>query len=319
MKQLSRSLNNIRVKDFIEIRQGLIFAVVAAGEAGKILCFLRYAYSRGRWRKVATEDANRLLAENFPRYLFYSKTLDANLHAVSPAEVVRHYSSTQGLQALLNSAGNDPVLADYRQLYRMLISENQPLPTALGVTGSLLLGLQNPDSDIDLVCYDRGVFNRLRERLESLLLAGKCQSLRTEDWLASYKRRDCHLSLEDYIWHEQRKNNKALINNRKFDLSLVTLPPFSENGIYRKLRPISLTAQVLDDYHGFDYPAEFKLKHPEIDSVVSFTATYTGQARAGETIEIAGQLEIDQRGRQRVVVGSSREAIGEYIKVIREF
>jgi hypothetical protein len=37
----------------------------------------------------------------------------------------------------------------------------------------------------------------------------------------------------------------------------------------------------------------------------------------GETIEIAGMLEEDEHGNQRIVVGSSREAQGEYIKVIR--
>jgi len=34
-------------------------------------------------------------------------------------------------------------------------------------------------------------------------------------------------------------------------------------------------------------------------------------------IEIAGMLEEDEYGNQRIVVGSSREAQGEYIKVIR--
>jgi predicted nucleotidyltransferase len=51
--------------------------------------------------------------------------------------------------------------------------------------------------------------------------------------------------------------------------------------------------------------------------VVSFTATYTGQAVNGELIEIAGVVEQNAHGVKRIVIGSSREAHGEYIKVIR--
>jgi predicted nucleotidyltransferase len=50
--------------------------------------------------------------------------------------------------------------------------------------------------------------------------------------------------------------------------------------------------------------------------VVCFTATYNGQAFNAEQVAIAGQLEQDQFGVKRVVVGSNREALGEYIKVI---
>ena len=64
-------------------------------------------------------------------------------------------------------------------------------------------------------------------------------------------------------------------------------------------------------------PAEFKIAHDEFDAIVSFTATYTGQAVKGEIVEVSGVVEQSQQGVKRIVVGSSREAHGEYIKVIR--
>jgi predicted nucleotidyltransferase len=36
----------------------------------------------------------------------------------------------------------------------------------------------------------------------------------------------------------------------------------------------------------------------------------------GETVEVAGQLEVDDQGMQRIVVGSNREALGEFIRVL---
>jgi predicted nucleotidyltransferase len=51
---------------------------------------------------------------------------------------------------------------------------------------------------------------------------------------------------------------------------------------------------------------------------VSYTATYTGQVKFGERVEISGLLERSSSGDQRVMVGSSREAEGQYIKVIAD-
>jgi len=78
-----------------------------------------------------------------------------------------------------------------------------------------------------------------------------------------------------------------------------------------------LQCRVIDDARGFDYPAEFKIDHQQIGSIVSFTATYTGQAVNGERVAVSGMLEQSEFGVKRIVVGSSREAHGEYIKVIQ--
>jgi predicted nucleotidyltransferase len=90
----------------------------------------------------------------------------------------------------------------------------------------------------------------------------------------------------------------------------------SEATSYQKCGAITLQCTVIDDTHAFDYPAEFKIDHEQFDSVVCFTATYTGQAIKGETVEVSGVVEQTRQGIKRIVVGSSREAHGEYIKVI---
>ena len=73
---------------------------------------------------------------------------------------------------------------------------------------------------------------------------------------------------------------------------------------------------MVADTYAFDYPAVFKISHEEYEAIVCFTATYTGQALAGELIEVSGKIEQTQTGLKRIVVGSTREAVGEYIKVI---
>lgn len=306
-----------QAKDFIETREGLIFAVVANGlEEDKALCFLRYVHTEGRWRKVDTEQANDFLGLHYPQYRHFSTVLDAHLHAVPVADIECHYQPRKVLRGLLEGEASDAVLTDLQHLCGLLSGMGLDLDQ-VGVTGSLLVGLQNHASDIDLVCYDRSQFHRARNIVQGLIAEDRCQALNDDDWLSAYQRRACDFALDDYIWHEQRKYNKAMINQRKFDLSLTIAAPDQAEQCYRKLGQIKIEVEVEDDEYGFDYPARFSLKHPDIDSIVCFTATYCGQAKAGEWVTVAGQLEIDQDGRRRIVVGSNREAIGEFIKVIR--
>jgi predicted nucleotidyltransferase len=125
------------------------------------------------------------------------------------------------------------------------------------------------------------------------------------------------LNFVEYVWHEQRKANKALVNSRKFDLNFIDAAFPVETVNYQKCGLIVIRCKIIDDFHAFDYPAEFKIDHEVYGSVVSFTATYTGQAIKGEIVEISGIIEQTLQGLKRIVVGSSREAQGEYIKVIR--
>ncbi len=302
-------------KDFIETKENLLFAVLSNGtEGGKVLVFLRYVQDKSGLTKYATDAANQFLQQYYPDYLHYSPVLDSYVHAVPIEQISQYYSAQQGLQDLLHTPAPDAVIADLIALCQLLQQQGVDL-TQCGITGSLLIGAQQHSSDIDLVCYERTAFHHCRAVLGELITQGKLSTLSESDWQQSYQRRDCDLSFADYVWHEQRKLNKALINGRKFDLSLLN-PADNNQHPYQKCGAITLQCRVLDDSAGFDYPAQWLIDHPQIHSVVCFTATYTGQALRGEFIEIAGQIEQDTQGVKRLVVGSSREARGEYIKVL---
>ena len=303
-------------KDFIETGEGLIFAVVDHGvEQGRVLCFLRYALTEQGWQKQSTHQANVLLRQRYPDYLYYSPTRDVHLHAVPVDRISRHHQPRRRLLDIVRNSRHDPVEQDLLQLCR-LYREHGLKPSDMGVTGSLLIGAQNPKSDIDLVFYDRDQFHRARKVTRDLIEHSLLQGLSESDWEEAYDRRSCHLNFADYVWHERRKYNKALINGRKFDLGYVNHTTVAAER-FQKCGSIVLQCRILDVHQAFDYPALFKIEHPDIEAVVSFTATYTGQALVGETVEVSGHLEQSESGLKRIVVGSSREADGEYIKVVR--
>jgi predicted nucleotidyltransferase len=303
-------------KDFIETAEGLIFAVVAEGlENEKVRCFLRYVCDENKqWRKVKTDEANALLAEKHSDYLFHSAEFDADLHAVSVENITKNHQPKQRLKQLLENISHDEIENECVNLCRLFEHADVDL-SQFGITGSLLIEQQKPSSDIDLVCYNLTIFHKCRNAVQHLIQQKLLGNLNEKDWRESYERRDCDLSFEDYVWHEVRKGNKGLINGRKFDLSLVEINK-TDKTVYKKLDAIKIKTNVIDDSRAFCYPSEFKIAHSKIQSVVCFTATYVGQAEKGETVEISGQLEQDEFGNQRIVVGSNREARGEYIKVL---
>ncbi|HYE35765.1 nucleotidyltransferase domain-containing protein [Methylocaldum sp.] len=303
-------------RDFVETHEGLIFAVVdSLLEDNRVLCFLRYVPIEGKLRKLGTDEANAYLQARAPQYLFSSKRLDARLHAVPLKNIRRHHRPQERVRELLKSTPRDEIERKAVRLLQKFGAHGLELGQ-VGLTGSLLIGAQTPKSDLDFVIYGRKVFFEAREIVRRLIETGELQDLDGMAWRDAYDRRGCALTFEEFLWHERRKLNKALIDGTKFDITLVDELPSRESGPVRKLGPILVRAQIADATYAFDYPAVYRLLHPEITEAVSFTHTYVGQALAGEVVEISGLLEESLTGQRRIVVGSSREASGEYIKVV---
>ncbi len=300
-------------RDFIETKEGLVFAVVdSIAENGKVLAFLSYAPTG----KLTTETANFLLSESYPQYLHYSTRLDAKLHAVPLHDITRHHQPRVRMQQLLANKPKDAIEAKLLRLVKLLADTGFDL-TVLGVTGSLLIGRQTLNSDVDLVVYGRVHFFQVIANVRGLVEVGQLDTLNTEAWHDAYGRRGCELSFDEYLWHERRKGNLGMIEGTKFDLALIAeeSAPKTETA-WHKTGFAVIKAQVLDDTRTFDQPARYPINHAEIGEVLSFTQTYTGQAKTGETIEAAGQVEVSSDGRKRLVVGSSREALGQFVRVI---
>ena len=310
-----KSVIPVRNKDFIETAEGLVFAVLVDNtEADRHLCFLRYLRADSGYRKVTTGEAKQLIHEDFAQYRFYSRQRDVEVHGVRDKQIVRHYRPMQRLREILESARPDAIEDKLIRVATLLEENGLPLHR-IGVTGSLLIGAQSTRSDIDLVVYGREEFDQLRHIVQHAILEKVLEPLNDAEWREAYRRRACSLSFDEYCWHEQRKFNKACLSGTKIDFSFV--PEFAEEPepAHRKIESTEIIAQVTDARRAFDTPARYQVAHPEILEILSFTPTFAGQAIAGETIVARGMLEESERGTRRLVIGSSREAPGEFLKV----
>ena len=312
-------------KCFIRFKQqsGSWYAAVLTRrqEQGRLLVSVRYWRKDGVWCKLgedATGDSSHLYAM-LEQWHWHSEWCDAVVCAVPVHEVEESWHPQQGLQYLLQQTRQDEKQQALCELVVLLAAQGVN-SKVLGVTGSLLIGAQNRHSDIDLVVYGREHFFAVCEQMQRLRQQNKVQSLRDEDWQTTWQRRSCTLDFPTYVWHERRKQNKFLFQGHRLDISLLETEEEQcpDEGPWEKRGNMTIHATVTDGDYRFDYPARYFVDHAEIRQVVCFTATYTGQVHTGECIVAAGQVESNRQGYQRLLVGSSRAAEGQFIRLQRK-
>jgi predicted nucleotidyltransferase len=325
----------LRIRDFLETYDDLIFAVVSYNHPPEgYLAFLRYypCKSGGRMRgdkgfmkTASTEESFDFLEKNFPGYVHPLKTANARLQCVPHDNVRIVYHPIDRLGKILSKPRDE--LEDKAKKIAELLDFLPDDKT--GVTGSLLVGLHNPgSSDIDFVVYGLKNYEEARMFLkESFQKNNAIRPLDNSEWKAAYKKRfpvQKTLSFDDFLWHEKRKYHKGVIDGTIFDILLVR--DFDEikeykKRVFKRYNKVKIRCHVMDSSLAFDSPAVYKVQCGEdvcLTDVVSYTHTYAGQAFDGEEIEVTGFFEksLDD-DMHRVVVGTTREAVGEYIMVVR--
>ena len=296
----------IRLRDFIVDTDGWIYAVSTYDNAEKAGCVLRYVpdpsgervHADGtRYRKFDFEDSFAFIAHHKPHYS--GPVLRVPVHDLR--------------QVLKPEIEMDRIIARHPRVNHLAGILNVPTGF-IGCTGSLLCGLENENSDIDLVVYGDHWFTA-QQTLRSAIITGDLEGLSPNMWRRVYEKRRPEIPYETFVLHEERKWNRGQIDGTYFDLlftrSYDDLDRIAfDRGVVMGRRTIE--ALVMDASLAFDSPAVYEVEHDEFDRVISFTHTYSGQALAGETIEACGVAERHGSG-QWLVVGTTRQARGEYI------
>ncbi|MBE0521455.1 MAG: DNA polymerase subunit beta [Candidatus Methanoperedenaceae archaeon] len=295
-----------RLRDFIITDDDWIFAVADYNHEKGIRSVLRYVPdpegTRGRdkkFRKLDFDDAFNFMKHTRPEWV-------KDVHIVPYDRVKRVLYPNERIPALVRE--NQKV----REIVATL-EKHIPLDK-MGVTGSLLPGLEIESSDIDFIVYGKSWF-RARD---IIALAKKSNSSITEItdemWYQIYKKRIPDISFDEFHIHELRKGNRGMVDGTYFDLLYVRdwedITTF-KRGVDIGTKTIEATVTNAD--YSYDSPAIFKVDHPEISYVLSYTHTYAGQAQVGERIEARGMVET-AGNIKRLVVGTKREPEGEWIR-----
>jgi predicted nucleotidyltransferase len=308
----------IRPKDYIAIADTLYFAVVSEyQEDGRALCWLRYIKDDAGMHKLSTKQAAEYISKSYPQFNFHSDYADSLLHGIPFESVDKIFRPEATVLRLLNLSSADDKQRDAITIINRLLEAGVDQKN-IGITGSLMLDTHNEESDIDIVIYGRKQFFAARKLIKNEIKISKLESLSEASWKDAYHRRGCALTYEQYKKHELRKYNKCISGNTRVDISMIpnAVEQYIEKGPYKKKGRANIVARVTDDTYAYDFPARYLIEHETITEVVSYTATYIGQARTGEQIDVAGHIEQGSDGGSRLLVGTSREAADEYIRII---
>lgn len=296
----------IRLRDFIEDNEGRIYAVSAYDNEEKVGCVLRYVPDENgertapdgrKYKKLDFEDAFAYIAEHKPEYL-------DTVHRVPHADIARVIKPEEEIIH---------IAARHERVMQLLPVFNVSIKN-VGCTGSLLCGLENDASDIDMVVYGPAWFTAQKNLIQAVE-NGTVSGLSEEMWQKVFHKRVPEIDYETFIAHEKRKWNRGEIDGTYFDLLYTRSYDRISSGAVPKgdvCGKMTIEATVTDASLAFDSPAIYDVDHAEIRKVLSFTHTYSGQALAGEVIEAKGVVE--QHGDTKwLIVGTTREAKGEYI------
>lgn len=297
----------IRLRDFIEDGDGWLYAVSTYDNSERAGCTLRYVPDEEgdrvtgdgrRYRKVDFDEAFSLVAHKKPAYrdVFHRVPLSDIRRVLKPEEEI------------------DRIAARDARVRRLLSLFSLP-PGSIGCTGSFLCGLENEASDIDLVVYGDYWF-RAVEILRDATGNGLLEPIDEAMWRRIYEKRKPEIGFDEFLLHEKRKWNRGKIDTTYFDILYTRSYADALCVPHAKGRVLgrgTIEATVTDARFSHDSPAVYRVDHGEVSSVLSFTHTYSGQAREGEVIEARGVLE-EHGGDVWLIVGTSREAKGEFIR-----
>ncbi|MCX9084581.1 MAG: nucleotidyltransferase domain-containing protein [Candidatus Methanoperedens sp.] len=295
-----------RLRDFIITKDDWIFAVADYSHEDGIRSILRYIPdpkgARGtikKYRKMDFDDSFIFMKTSRPEWV-------SDVHIV-PWDSVKEILAPDKILPLVANR-NEKVKTIVRCLERYVT------PERMGVTGSLLAGLEIESSDIDFIVYGnswftaRDIIKREKEKKDPIT------EISDEMWIDIYNKRKPDIPLDEFLIHEKRKGNRGMVGDTYFDLLYVRdwkdIVPCKRG---KDIGMMTIEATITNADFSFDSPAIYKIDHPEIEYVLSYTHTYAGQALVGEKIEARGMLEI-VGNIKRLVVGTKREPKGEWIR-----
>lgn len=302
-----------------------------------------------RYSKVGSDEAFAYLRENHPEYLYHSEVANVDMMGVPLDKVDKIIKPEDRLKTIrkgLDKKVSEDIrekLIDLSDFFHYIAGIDY---NYLGISGSTCPGLQKAEiSDLDFVVYGlenhKKAINAFKKYHDQEVEVGEDENKRkiilnpiqNEFWQHLYEKRikDDSLTKEEFCWYESRKFNRGVIRGTLFDI-LCTRNMDEVEGKYgdTKYVPLGIAqieCTITSDLKSMDNPAVYEIadvKHldgveEEITHLASLTHTYAGEVLDGERVIARGKVEkVITEGKSpsyRILVGSTRESIGEYIKL----
>lgn len=339
--------------DFVEDHLGNIFEVKGFHQPqDKVVCFIRYypidkkqSLNRSKTNQQTNQKQNyqkiydlsdkiAFINQNYPEYQFKSENYYFPLHAVPIQNILKHYKPE-----LYFKQDNYSIREEASQIQRdtsdfcKFLSDQSHVPMKyFGVTGSTLVGLETPRSDIDIIIYGFDNSSKIRDTIRQIfnksLSGSEIKAYDIEDLRDHYTFRvpTKAISFYDFLKYESRKLHQGKFRNRDFFIRFL---PFSGRLSYahrnlfsirriQSMGRITLRGQVAGDQNWWTTPSELEVTNvkiiskkklkvnykdilekihldlSEITSTFSLRGRYTENVKLLELFQARGTLELVQ-------------------------
>ena len=307
-----------REGDLIKTENHVIFDVKGlVHPPDKVIAFPRYipsptgnrASGKELYRKVYNLDERfKYLQQNMPNLIVHDEVFDEILCEV-PADIIKgHYDPIDKLEILRTSNSLRPLEEKAVRLAEDL-KEAAGIPwNAIGISGSVLVGLYKAKSDLDPIVYGVEACGRAYAALEDLLDDDDSRFKRYSSEglhaLFDFRSKDTVMNFEDFARVERRKAFQGMFEGVDYFVRFVK--DWNEVGEqygdmnYKNSGYAKITATIVDDAETLFTPCTYKLKDvtvveggkiEPISEIASFRGRFCEQAKQGETVTAQGKVE----------------------------
>jgi hypothetical protein len=307
-----------REGDLIETIEGIVFDVKGlVHPPDRVIAFPRFiptldgTRSRGarRYGKVySLPERFKFLQQNAPELIIRDPVFDETLCEVPLVRIKRHYQPTQKLKKLRSHKEQKNLKAKALQLAISLKNETNIPWKTIGLSGSLLVGLQTPISDIDPIIYGsencRKAYNALQKMLKKTDSEFKPYSQEELRGLFDFRSKDTAMSFEDFVKVESRKAFQGKYAGTDYFIRFVKewdeISDKYGEVRYKNSGYAKIEATIADASEALFTPCTYRIENVEvtegpkiktIQEIVSFRGRFCEQAKKGEAIIAQGKVE----------------------------
>jgi predicted nucleotidyltransferase len=307
-----------REGDLIKTENHVIFDVKGlVHPPNRLIAFPRYIPSSQGTRQgqknlydkiYSFSERFKFLEQNMPNLIVHDPVFDETLCEVPINTVVKRYEPIEKLGLLRTSKKLGTLEQKALQLAEELKEEAGIPWSAVGISGSVLVGLYTAKSDIDPVVYGVENCRRAYAVLESLLKddASKFkQYSRTElQALFDFRSKDTIMSFEDFARVERRKAFQGMYEGTDYFIRFVK--DWSQVNeqygdiCYKNAGYSKITATIANDSEALFTPCTYGIEEVKvaegsklepIREIVSFRGRFCEQAKSGEKVTAQGKVE----------------------------
>jgi len=324
---------------FLESRDGLIHDVKGISFVpGWVVSYVRYVpvankYAEGSlrrkhgtelfYRKVYSFADREETLRTFPDHHFdFSGT---RFQGTRLSEICSLYDPEERAKEILMSPRADDLVAADARTFLETIRDSTSIQN-VGVTGSVLVGLHYPSSDLDFVVYGENAGRTLYDEMGELLEANnplRRYSVSDLRALYEFRRQDTPaVNFKSFLALEAHKRLQGIFRQkgrcRHFYVRLVKTRSASPMLPFRVLGDMRITARVEDDHDAIFTPCCYVIKDVLIEEgpkgleqvpleIISFRGRFTDLAQRDDVIRALGAVEVvPQSPGCRLVVGGEK-------------